>query len=210
MDSLLIAHVALWLLMAGLVVLVVLLSRQVSSLYTRVAPAGALSVNAVLTVGQHAPELDLTTLTGKRLQLFHTRGAGGQNRSLLLLFVAPDCPISRSLTPVLATFARAEPWLDVLLASDGGSRDEHRHFSESSDLAGLDYVLSEPLGRAYGISKLPYAVLIDEHRKVVAMGIVNSREHLESLFEAKERGIASIQEFMTENELFYDANASSG
>ncbi len=210
MDSLLIAHVALWLLMAGLVMLIAILSRQVSWLYAQVAPAGALSVNAVLTLGQDAPELQLTTLRGKRLQLLRTGGAGGQNRSLLLLFVAPDCPISRSLTPVLATLVRAEPWLDVVLASDGGSREEHLRFSESADLARLDYVLSESLGRAYGISKLPYAVLVDEHGKVAGMGIVNSREHLESLFEAKERGVSSIQEFMTKNELFYDADAPSG
>ncbi|MFV2089755.1 MAG: thiol-disulfide isomerase [Pseudomonadales bacterium] len=207
MDSLLIAHVALWLLMAGLVMLIAVLSRQVSWLHAQVAPAGALSVNAVLTLGQDAPELQLTTLRGKRLR---TGGAGGQNRSLLLLFVAPDCPISRSLTPVLATLARAEPWLDVVLASDGGSREEHLRFSESADLARLDYVLSESLGRAYGISKLPYAVLVDEHGKVVGMGIVNSREHLESLFEAKERGVSSIQEFMIKNELYYDADAPSG
>jgi len=28
------------------------------------------------------------------------------------------------------------------------------------------------------------------------MGIINSREHLESLFEAKERKVASIQDYM--------------
>jgi methylamine dehydrogenase accessory protein MauD len=203
MDSLLIAHVALWLLMAGLVVLILILSRQVSTLYARVAPAGALSVNAVLTIGQDAPSLQITTLAGENQNL-----PGQTERSLLLLFLAPDCPISRSLTPVLATLERTEPWLDVLLASDGGSRQEHEQFADSTDLSGLDYVLSESLGRAYGVSKLPYAILIDEHRKVVAMGIVNSREHLESLFEAKERGVSSIQDFMTQNELYYDANTA--
>jgi hypothetical protein len=31
---------------------------------------------------------------------------------------------------------------------------------------------------------------------VRAKGLVNTREHLESLFEAKERGVASLQEFV--------------
>jgi hypothetical protein len=31
---------------------------------------------------------------------------------------------------------------------------------------------------------------------VRAKGLVNTREHLESLFEAKERGVVSIQEFL--------------
>ena len=57
-------------------------------------------------------------------------------------------------------------------------------------------MVSELLGKTYGVAKLPYAVLIDEENKIASMGIVNSREHLESLFEAKERKVASIQDYM--------------
>ena len=32
------------------------------------------------------------------------------------------------------------------------------------------------------------------------MGIVNSREHIDSLFEAKERSVASIQEYMKQRD----------
>ena len=63
-------------------------------------------------------------------------------------------------------------------------------------LLGFPYVVSELLVKSYGVSKLPYAVLIDEQGKIASMGIVNSREHLESLFEAKEHKVASIQEYM--------------
>jgi methylamine dehydrogenase accessory protein MauD len=57
-------------------------------------------------------------------------------------------------------------------------------------------VLSEQLGRSFGVAKLPYAVLIDESGKLSATGLVNTREHLESLFIAKERGVASIQQYL--------------
>lgn len=63
-------------------------------------------------------------------------------------------------------------------------------------MAALPYVLSEPLGRQLGVSKLPYGVLLNEAGKIAAFGLVNSREHLESLFEAKERGVASIQQYL--------------
>jgi methylamine dehydrogenase accessory protein MauD len=56
-------------------------------------------------------------------------------------------------------------------------------------------VLSAPLGLAYEVAKLPYAVLIDGTGVVRAKGLVNTREHLESLFEAQERGIATIQDW---------------
>jgi len=202
MASLLIAHGALWILIAALVLVLVLLSRQVGALHARVAPAGALAVNTVLEVGQPAPRLSVRTLADQIVQI----GGDGAGRSRLLLFLAPDCPISRSLTPVLASLSRTEPWLDVLLVSDGEADDAHRSFAGSSDLRELDYALSESLGRACGISKVPYAVLIDEQNRVAALGMVNSREHLESLFEAKETGIESIQAFMAESEQFHPAD----
>ncbi len=205
MSSLLIAHGALWLLMFGMAFLLLLLSRQVGALHQRVAPAGALAVNAVLDVGQAAPELEVTTLAERTLSV----GGQGRAKSQLLLFIAPDCPISRSLLPVLGSLPGTEPWLDVLLVSDGDDREAHLAFSAEKELAGFDYALSEALGRAYGVSKLPYAVLVDEAGQVAAMGIINSREHLESLFEAKERGIASIQDFMAGNEAFYRADGSA-
>jgi hypothetical protein len=40
--------------------------------------------------------------------------------------------------------------------------------------------------------------LIDEAGKLVSSGLVNTREHLESLFVAKERGVSSIQQFLNE------------
>lgn len=48
----------------------------------------------------------------------------------------------------------------------------------------------------YRIAKLPYAVLIGEDGAIRGKGLVNSREQLESLFAAKEAGVASIQEYI--------------
>lgn len=102
----------------------------------------------------------------------------------------------KTLLPIVNSIAHAErDWLRVILASDGGDADKHREFQRREKLDAFPYVLSETLGRSFGVGKLPYAVLIDGDRKVASMGLVNSREHLESLFEAKERGIASLQEF---------------
>jgi methylamine dehydrogenase accessory protein MauD len=86
-------------------------------------------------------------------------------------------------------------WLDIVLASDGDAERQLR-FVEDKGLGRFAYVLSEHLGRSFGVAKLPYAVLIDEAGKLSATGLVNTREHLESLFVAKERGVASIQQFL--------------
>ena len=60
----------------------------------------------------------------------------------------------------------------------------------------LRCVLSPALGLAYQASRLPYAVLIDQRGIVLARGLINSREHLESLFEAKRLGVASVQDYL--------------
>jgi methylamine dehydrogenase accessory protein MauD len=48
------------------------------------------------------------------------------------------------------------------------------------------------------VSRLPYAVLIDADGVLRARGIINSREHLESLFEAQRLGVASLQDYLEE------------
>ncbi len=189
MDNLLIISSAiLWVAVAALSILVFALARQVGVLYKRVAPAGALMVSQQLKVGERAPTFVLETLTGTTIEI----GAAQQ----LLFFLAPDCPISRSLIPVLKSVRRSEGSIDVVLASDGGNEAEHLAFVDEHRLRDFPYVRSELLGRGYGVSKVPYAVLIDETASIAAMGIVNSREHLESLFEAKERRVGSIQDYL--------------
>jgi hypothetical protein len=72
---------------------------------------------------------------------------------------------------------------------------EHRAFAQREKL-GLPYVLSPELGMAFQIAKLPYAVVIGPDGRVRSKGLVNSREQLESLLEAEERGVASMQDYL--------------
>jgi hypothetical protein len=46
------------------------------------------------------------------------------------------------------------------------------------------------------VDKLPHAVLIDHDGKIVSKGLVNSREHLESLVVAHEMGLESVQDYI--------------
>jgi methylamine dehydrogenase accessory protein MauD len=192
-QALLISNILLWVLVLGMAVVIFALVRQIGVLYERVAPAGALMVNRKLSVGAEAPRLTVPTLTGATLEVGAPSADG---RSRLLFFVAPDCPLCKSILPAVLSAARAErDWLDLCFASDGDTTD-HAELVRQQGLEGFPYLLSEILGRSYGVSKLPYGVLIDEAGRIASLGIVNSREHLDSLFEAKERKVASIQEFV--------------
>jgi methylamine dehydrogenase accessory protein MauD len=194
-DALLISNGLLWLLVIGLALTVLALTRQIGLLHERISPVGALSPDARIKVGDPAPELAMIDLHDHPIQI---GGASKDESRTLLFFLSPTCPVCETILPTVERVARTEvPRVRVILASDG-LPDEHRAFVAEKRISHLPYVLSAPLGMAYGVAKLPYAVLIDQQGVVAAQGLVNTREHLESLFEAQRRGVASIQAYLEE------------
>ena len=193
MTALIVANAVLWVLVIVLAIVVVALVRQVGVLHERIAPAGALMLAKGLKIGELAPALQVTDLNDHALTLGGPRADG---LSTLVMFVSPTCPVCKTLLPVLTASRRSEQaWLDITLASDGDLASQ-RDFIDSHGLGAFRYVVSAPLGMAYQVSRLPFAVLIDEQGVLRARGLINSREHLESLFEAKRLGVASLQDYL--------------
>lgn len=188
------AIVILWLAVVTLAVVVFALARQIGILHERLRPAGALTINRAVKAGEEARRLDVRTLNGEIVRI-----GGARDRAMLMFFVSPSCPICKVLLPTVKTSELAEAdWLDVVYASDGDNED-HQAFTRRYGLDPSRYVVSELLGQTFGVSKLPYAVLIDNNGRVASLGLVNSREHLESLFNAKESGVTSIQDYLQRN-----------
>jgi methylamine dehydrogenase accessory protein MauD len=191
-TALVISVVLLWIVVVVLAGVVYALTRQIGVLYERVAPAGALMIGRGVTVGDEAPVVRATALDGQT-EMVGAPSADG--RRTLVFFLSPTCPVCKTLLPMLKSLAVSEAAsLRIVLAGDGAA-DEHEAFARRERLAGMTYVLSTQLGMTWQIAKLPYAVLVDARGIVRSHGIVNSREHLESLVEADERGVASIQEY---------------
>ena len=202
MSFLVASQIMLWVGLLVLAVVCIALARQIGVLHQRIAPAGALSLRQPLNLGDPAPEMVLPGLDGTPVKIGGVRAG----RSQLLLFLSPNCAVCETLLPALRSAQGAERgWLDVVLASDG-ELDPHAAFVREKGLTKFPYVVSEHLGRSYGVAKLPYAVLIDEAGKLSSTGLVNTREHLESLFIAKETGVSSIQQFLSQR----PRHASSG
>jgi methylamine dehydrogenase accessory protein MauD len=76
----------------------------------------------------------------------------------------------------------------------GDSQQANSYGHEGSWLG--SYVLSQKLGMGFEVSKLPFAVLIGADGTLQSKGLVNTREHLESLIEAMDTGIATLQEYV--------------
>ncbi len=191
-EALMISNVLLWVAVLAALVGLFALARQIGVLYERVAPMGALMMDTGPKVGEASPVFDLPDLIGSSRVAIGRPG----EKSTLLFFLSPTCPVCKKLLPILRSVNNTEKdWLRVVLTSDG-EQPEHLAFYEKADLKEFPYVLSSEPGIAYRVAKLPYAVLLNEHGRVVAKGLVNSREQLESLFTAKELGVASVQEFI--------------
>lgn len=192
-DALVVSNVLLWLVVAALSAVVVALARQVGILYERVAPAGALSIGRGPAVGDRAPVVSVPLLDGGSMEI---GGPSADGRGTLLFFLSPTCPVCKTLLPVVRRVAREErSRLRLVLASDGPA-DEHRRFVEANDLRDVPYALSTELGVAWKVPRLPWAALLDAGGSVRSKGLVNSREHLESLVEADALGVASIQDWL--------------
>jgi methylamine dehydrogenase accessory protein MauD len=193
-EALVVSNLVLWVVVLALLVAVFALARQIGVLYERVAPMGALMMDSGPKVGTASPVFTLTDLAGRPVNI----GAPALS-STLLFFLSPTCPVCKKLLPILKSTAASERrWLSIVLASDG-EEAEQRAFIRRARLEAFPYVLSTDLGVAYHVSKLPYAVLLDERGVVRAKGLVNSREQLESLFTANDLDVASIQEFVDQH-----------
>ncbi|MFN2426430.1 MAG: methylamine dehydrogenase accessory protein MauD [Candidatus Binatia bacterium] len=193
MTAALVASVVLlWIVVVVLAGVVFALTRQIGVLYERVAPAGALMIGRGVVVGEDAPVVRAARLTGET-EMVGAPAADG--RSTLVFFLSASCPVCKTLLPALRSMAHAEAaHLRILLAGDGAAA-EHEDLMRREKLDDFAYVVSTQLGMTWQVAKLPYAVLVDAAGIVRGHGIVNSREHLESLVEARDRGLASIQEF---------------
>ncbi|WP_133492177.1 methylamine dehydrogenase accessory protein MauD [Alcanivorax sp. 24] len=191
MTALLISNILLWCLLIALALVVFSLIRQIGVLHGRIAPAGALMVDKGVAVNQPAPQVTAEDLLGRPVNFGYAN-----DHTQLLFFLSPTCPICKSLLPALRAIDKARDDLEVVYISDGEPEQQKKLIKEFG-LENSRYVVSPQVGMTYQIGKLPYAVMIDRQGVLKAKGLVNSREHLDSLFETEHLGAATLQEYLS-------------
>ena len=193
-ETLLVSNIILWIAVVILSLLVFALTRQVGILHERVAPAGALLPTEGPKLGELTKELALETIDQKPITI---GGRNPQGLATLVLFVSPTCPVCKTLVPTARSLANSEGQrLKLIFASDGDALEQHQAYVKDLNLAAYPYVISQQLGMSYGVSKLPFALLIGSDGTLESKGLVNNREHLESLIESMDTGITSLQEYV--------------
>ena len=196
LTVLIVSQILSWMVILGLGIALLALARQVGVLHVRVAPAGALLTGKGPVVGEPAPVLDVTTLDGASLSIGKALTKG---RMQLLLFVSPHCPLCKDLIPIAKNFARTEK-LDIVFVGDDDASEQQAMIARL-EMGGLPFVNGSVVGRTFHVDRLPHAVLIGDSGTVLSKGLVNSREHLESLVTAHEMGVVSVQDYLSKSKV---------
>ncbi|MBM5812334.1 MAG: hypothetical protein FJ191_10275 [Gammaproteobacteria bacterium] len=193
MDAMLVSQWLLWGVVLVLCAIVAALARQIGVLHERIAPAGALTLGKGPEPGERVEPLSLVRLDGSS---FVIGGTSARGHSTLVFFLSPTCPVCKELLPAVLSVRRSERgWLDVVFASDG-DLGAQRAFAQAQGLDEAAYVVSTELGLRFRVPRLPYAVLLDAQGVLQARGLVNTREHLESLFEAQRLQAPTMQDYL--------------
>ena len=191
LTVLIVSQIFSWIVILGLGLALLALARQVGVLHVRLAPAGALLSGKGPQVGEASPVLDALTMEGAPLAIGKPLA---KSRMQLLLFVSPHCPLCKELIPIAKNFVQTEK-LDIVFVGDDDP-DEQRAMIARLEMGGLPFVNSSIVGRSFHVDRLPHAVLIGGDGTLLSKGLVNSREHLESLITAHEMGVVSVQDYL--------------
>ncbi len=197
-EALLVSNLILWLVIIVLAVLVFALSRQVGILHERVMPAGALQPTSGPKVGELTAPLEITALQGQAETI---GGASAEGLHTFVLFISPSCPVCKSLVPTAVSLIASEKGrMRLVFASDGADSEQelaaHRDYITRLGITKYPYLISQQLGMTYQVSQLPFAVLLGSDGVLRSKGLVNTREHLESLIESMDSGIPTLQDYV--------------
>ncbi len=190
-DALLVSNLILWILVIALALIVFALTRQIGILHERVAPAGALMPTNGPKVGELTEQMAIADIKGGQILVGGEQG----DATTMVMFLSPTCPVCKTLVPTARSLADREK-LRLVFASDGDTLERHLAYSKDLGLDSYPYVVSQSLGLTYAVSKLPFVVLIGSDGILKSKGLVNTREHLESLVEAMDTGVVTLQDYV--------------
>jgi methylamine dehydrogenase accessory protein MauD len=193
LTTLVISQIISWVVILALGVLLLALARQVGVLHMRVAPAGALTTAGGPSVGDQSVAIESRDLDGKTVRI----GGAAPGKALrLLMFVSAQCPLCKALIPMAKSFAHDERVQLTFVGDDDVTAQ--REMIARHGLEAYPFINGPEAGQAFAVGKLPFAVLLDAEGVVLSKGLVNSREHLESLIVAHEMGLRSVQDYIAQ------------
>jgi methylamine dehydrogenase accessory protein MauD len=186
----LISYILLWGLAVMLSVIALSLMRMIGQMNERLGPAPALVNDQGLEIGDLLPHFMADSGIAEQGVLSFPK-----RQDSLLIFVSPGCvTCDRLLRSVPAFRVTRYRDVEVIVASTSGNEEHNRDLKEKASSDQLTFLPLPKLAKAMDIRATPYAFWLDAEGVVVAKGLVNNMEHLESLRNARIAGVSSLEE----------------
>jgi len=182
MNAFLLSYIALWVLFLVQCIGLLMLLRQVGMLHLRINPTGARMLPPGPDIGERVKPILLKDLDDQER---HVSVNHAMAKDLLILFLSPVCRTCSSLIPSVKAVLRENSELEcaILLFSD--DKELCRKFRRKHRLSQVFCSYTLRARDHFQIGLTPYGVVIQRDGIVLAKGVVNQIEHLESLLEGR-------------------------
>ncbi len=190
-----ISYIVLWAVVLLQVVLVLALARLVGQLMSRRFPTtGARVIDPGPDIGVTVENWEGADLAGNPVSLRFPR-----KRAVFLLYVAPHCTACARLLPSARYFFKeiAHAADVVWVMTQGVRPDALRAYARKNGLEAYPGLSEEALPPRWRLGGAPFGLWVGADGKVKAKGMVDRREHLESLQHAAAIGHATVESYVT-------------
>ena len=164
LDAMLASYAALWLIVLLNAVLLIATLRSLGLLLMRFPAAGA------LVLSDQGPSI------GETIELAQISATDAPGR-YVVVFLSPGCALCRKVAPSLNALSREATPVILIKGDEEQARPLMQLLGDAAQFAQLNSDAFTQLG----IDVTPFALVIDRTRRVLAKGLVNSIEQLESL-----------------------------
>ena len=167
----------LWALVLGLTVIVLSLVRQLGVITVRLNPSAGLDLDEGPGPGSDIVGHDVPLIRGGTFVF-----GGERNRSLLIVFLSPDCSICTSVASYIRAISStyANGALDLFVVLNATPRVA-REYIANHGFEDLPVALYQNLPNKFGIQSTPFALAVTREGTVAARGTPNALEHLEEM-----------------------------
>jgi len=188
-----ISYLVLWAVVVSQVVLTLALARMVGQLRRRNPPSGARVINPGPEIDSFVEDWEGTDLLGNPVSIKFPR-----ERGLFLLYISPHCTVCAGLIPSAKRFFKEiETEADSIWVMVLGKRETQINYARENGLTKHHIVAEDQLPVSFRIEGAPFGLWVNSSGQVQAKGMVDRREHLESLRYAAEIGHSSIQSYIS-------------
>jgi methylamine dehydrogenase accessory protein MauD len=189
-----VSYAVLWGVVIIQVVLILALARLVGQIMSRHLPmSGARVIDPGPEIGTTVASWEGADLAGRSLSLRFPR-----SRDLFLLYLAPHCTVCARLLPSARRFFNeiASAADSIWVMTQGVTPEALKAYAQKNGLEGRPGISEDALPGSWRVGGAPFGLWIGADGKVKAKGMVDRREHLESLMLAAELGHPSIESYV--------------